>query len=336
MPLAPSGYTFVQGKPLAKSLPSGPERVTPTRMTSTSAKVGDFGHGPSTLTLGDLRVRRLGYGAMRLPGKDVWGEPPDRSRALAVLRRAVELGVNLIDTAWYYGPHVANPLIAEALHPYPKDLVIACKLGGMRTPDKGWAPFLRPEQLREGLEHDLRTLKLERIDVVHLRILPSANVPFAESLDALIDEQRKGRIRHLALSNVGLEELDAALARTPIVAVQNLYNVGGGAGQLAKLTHAEVEDPEAVLARCEEKGIAFLPFFPLAVGTVQRIQPKLEVTAMKHGATVAQVALAWLLARSKAILPIPGTSSIAHLEENWAARKIQLSPEDVRALGAQA
>lgn len=301
-------------------------------MTATSSHTEEFGHGPSTLTLGELRVRRLGYGAMRLPGKDVWGDPPDRARAIAVLRRAVELGVNLIDTAWYYGPHVANQLIAEALHPYRRDLVIACKLGGTRTPDKGWAPFLRPEQLREGLEHDLRTLKCERIDIVHLRFMSGAGVPFTDALDALIAEQRKGRIRHLALSNVGLEELDAALARTPVVAVQNLYSIGGGGGQLAKLAHAEVEAPEAVLARCEERGIAFLPFFPLAVGNVHRVQPKLEEVAKPRGATVAQVALAWLLARSKVMLPIPGTSSLAHLEENWAARLLRLSDEELRAL----
>jgi pyridoxine 4-dehydrogenase len=229
--------------------------VTPVLM----ARIDDFAHGPSTLNLGDLRVPRLGYGAMRLPGKDVWGEPPDRARAIAVLRRVVELGIRLIDTAWYYGPYVANTLIAEALYPYPKDLVIACKLGGRRTPDRGWVPFLRPEELREGLEHDLRTLKLERIDVVHLRLMPSAGVPFAEALDALIDEQRKGRIRHLALSTVDLKEMDFALGRTTIVAVQNLYNVGGGGGQLARLTQSEVEAPDAVLGRCEERGIAFSP-----------------------------------------------------------------------------
>src|SRR6185369_8680147 len=153
---------------------------------------------PETITLGDLKVNRLGFGAMRLPGKDVWGEPSDPARARAVLRRAVELGVNLIDTAWYYGPYVANRLIAEALYPYPKDLVIATKLGGKRLPDKGWAAAARPEELRQGAEDDLRTLRLERLDVVHLRFMPGAGVPLLESLDALVAMQAEGKIRHLA------------------------------------------------------------------------------------------------------------------------------------------
>src|SRR6478672_1814705 len=196
----------------------------------------------STIKLGDLVVRRLGFGAMRLPGKDVWGEPSDPATAHAVLRRAVELGVNLIDTAWYYGPHVANRLIVEALYPYPSDLVIATKLGGKRLPDKSWAPALRPEELRKGAEEDLRTLRLERLDVVHLRHMPAAGVPFMESLDALIAMQAEGKIRHLALSNVNARELDQALARTPIVAVQNMFNVSGGGGVIAKHAHAEVDD----------------------------------------------------------------------------------------------
>src|SRR5438270_4528165 len=158
-----------------------------------------FAHGPETIRLGDLEVRRLGFGAMRLPGKDVWGEPDDPATARAVLRRAVELGVNFIDTAWYYGPWVANRLIVEALHPYPRDLVIATKLGGKRTPDKGWAAAARPDELRQGCEDDLRTLKLERLDLVHLRYMASSGVPFLESLDALIALRDAGKVRHLAL-----------------------------------------------------------------------------------------------------------------------------------------
>jgi len=288
--------------------------------------------GPATVSLGDLEVRRLGYGAMRLPGKDVWGEPDDPARAHEVLRRAVELGMNFIDTAWYYGPLVANRLIAEALHPYPRDLVIATKLGGKRLPNKGWAPALRPEELRQGAEEDLRTLRLERLDVVHLRHMPAAGIPLMESLDVLIGMRAEGKIRHLALSNVNAREVEQALERTPIVAVQNMFNVSGGGGAIARQSHSEVDDPEAVLDLCTRKNIAYLPFFPLAIGNVAREKPALLAIAEKHRATPAQVALAWLLARSPVMLPIPGTSSVEHLEENWDARRIALTPAEVAAI----
>jgi aryl-alcohol dehydrogenase-like predicted oxidoreductase len=293
-----------------------------------------FAHLPSTLRLGDLEVRRLGYGAMRLPGKDVWGDPDDPARAHQVLRRAVELGINFIDTAWYYGPLVSNRLIAEALHPYPRDLVIATKLGGKRLPDKRWAPALRPDELRKGAEEDLRSLRLERLDVVHLRFMPAAGVPFLESLDALLAMQAEGKIRHLALSNVGVRELEQALARTPIVSVQNMFNVSGGSSEFAKRTHSEVEDPEAVLELCTRNGIAYLPFFPLAVGNVAQEKPALGRIAAERGVAPAQIALAWLLARSPVILPIPGTSSVQHLEENWGARGITLSADEMAAIAA--
>jgi aryl-alcohol dehydrogenase-like predicted oxidoreductase len=270
---------------------------------------------------------------MRLPGKEVWGEPEDPERARTVLRRAVDLGVSLIDTSWYYGPFVANRLIFEALHPYPSHLVIATKLGGMRNPDKSWGPFLRPEQIREGCEHDLRTLRRERLDVVHLRCVPIAGVPFLESLGAILDLQREGKIRHIGLSNVGVAEIEAALQRTPIVTVQNAYSpAGGGATRMAQLTHALVADAEAVLDLCTARGIAYLPFFPLAVGQVGAEHPGLAAVARKHGKTPAQIALAWLLARSPVMLPIPGTGSPAHLEENWAAREIALGAEDMAAI----
>jgi pyridoxine 4-dehydrogenase len=291
-----------------------------------------YAHAPATLRLGDLEVQRLGFGAMRLPGKDVWGEPDDPARARCVLRRAVELGINFIDTAWFYGPLVANRLIAEALRPYPGDLVIATKLGGKRLPDRSWAPALRPEELRRGAEEDLRTLQLERLDVVHLRYMGSFGVPLMESLDALIALQQEGKIRHLALSNVDAGQVEAALARTPIVAVQNMFNVSGGRGAMARSAHAEVSAPEAVLDLCTAKGIAYLPFFPLAVGNVAQDNPALAAIAARHGASPAQIALAWLLARSPVMLPIPGTSSPEHLEENWDARRISLSPEEVAAI----
>ncbi len=277
----------------------------------------------------------MGFGAMRLPGKDVWGEPDDPARARKVLRRAVELGINFIDTAWFYGPLVANRLIAEALYPYPRDLVIATKLGGKRLPDKSWAPALRPEELRMGAEEDLRTLRLERLDVVHLRNRPAAGVPFLESLDALLALQTEGKIRHLALSNVNAREIDQALARTPIVAVQNMFNVSGGSGAIAKYTHSEVDDPEGVLDLCTQKNIAYLPFFPLAVGNVAQEKSVLVTIAEKHGASPAQIALAWLLARSPIMLPIPGTGSVEHLEENWGARGIGLTAEECAAIAKQ-
>jgi pyridoxine 4-dehydrogenase len=287
-----------------------------------------------TLHLGDLQVRRLGYGAMRLPGKDVWGEPDDRERAKSVLRRALELGINFIDTAWFYGPFVSNQLIFEALHPYPRELVIATKLGGKRLPDKGWAPAARPEELRRGAEDDLRTLHLERLDVVHLRYYPGSGVPLMESLDALLAMQSEGKIRHLALSCVNAGQLEEVLARTPIVAVQNLFSVAGGGGMLAKYTHSAVDAPEKVLDLCTKKGIAYLPFFPLAAGNIGKEKSALTKIAKKHRASPSQIALAWLLRRSPVILPIPGTSSIEHLEENWAAREIALSPEDMDAIGS--
>jgi aryl-alcohol dehydrogenase-like predicted oxidoreductase len=292
-----------------------------------------FAHAPATLRLGDLEVQRLGYGAMRLPGKEVWGEPDDPDRARKVLRRAVDLGINFIDTAGFYGPLVANRFIFEALHPYPRHLVIATKLGGKRLPDKSWAPAARPEELRRGAEEDLRTLHLERLDVVHLRFMPGSGVPLMESLDALLAMQAEGKIRHLALSCVDARQVEAVLARTPIVAVQNMFSVAGGGGMLAKFSHAEVEAPEAVLELCSARGIAYLPFFPLAAGNVSQQKPVLSAIAERYGASPSQIALAWLLARSPVILPIPGTSSLGHLEENWEARRIALSPQEMEAIG---
>lgn len=291
-----------------------------------------FAHAPATIMLGDLEVRRLGFGAMRLPGPMVWGEPRDPDQARAVVRRVVDLGMNLIDSSWYYGPEIAHRLVAEVLHPYPDDLVIACKLGGMRRPDKSWGPALRPEELRAGCEHDLRLLRRERVDLCHLRVVGGSGVPFLESLDAMIDLQREGKIRHLALSNVTVDELEQALARTAIVAVQNLFHVGGGAED-ARVTRAL--DGEDVLDRCTQLGIPFLPFFPLAMGKLGK-SPALLAIGERHGATPAQLALAWLLARSPVMLPIPGTSSVAHVDENWAARRISLTAADVVEIEAAA
>ena len=296
--------------------------------------MSNVAHAPATIRLGQLEVKRLGFGAMQLPGPGVWGEPRDPAAAAAVLRRAVELGVNLIDTCWYYGPHVANRLIAETLRPYPDGLVLATKLGGRRTPDKGWAPALRPEELRQGCHEDLRGLGLDRIDVAHLRWIDGADVPFRESLDAMIEMVAEGLIRHLALSNVSLAQLEDALARTEIVAVQNLYNAAAGPARLGQLPHASVTDAEALVNLCAERGMAFLPFFPLAIPGREVDRSALARVADAHGATEAQIAIAWMLARSPALLPIPGTSSVAHLEENWAARTIELSAAELSALTA--
>jgi pyridoxine 4-dehydrogenase len=288
----------------------------------------DFPHPPASVRLGDLEVRRLGFGAMQLPGPHVWGEPSDPARAKSVLRRVVELGINLIDTSWYYGPLVSNRLILETLYPYPKDLVLATKLGGRRTPDKGWAPANTPEELRRGCDEDLRTLKLERVDVVHLRWMGSTDVPFAEALDAMIELKNEGKIRHLGLSNVSLAQIEQALARTPIVDVENLYNVAAGEKRLGPSPLAVTGEQEEIVDFCEKRGLAFLPFFSLAVPGRKLENTALSAVAQRRGKTESEIALAWLLARSKAMLPIPGTSSVAHLEENWGARAIALSPEE--------
>ena len=273
---------------------------------------------------GDLEVRRLGFGAMRLPGPGVWGEPKDPDGAKVVLRRAIELGANLIDTAGFYGPEVADRLIAEALHPYPEDLVIAPKVGVKRGPDKSWNPHARPKELRADVEGDLRRLKLERLDLVYLRlgdgrVLEDSGVPLAESFGALAELKEEGKIRHLGLSSVTLETLEEARKIAPVVAVQNLYNLAN-------------RSSEALLEACEEEGIAFVPFFPLAIGELAKPEGRVVEIASRRRATPAQVTLAWLLARSPAILLIPGTSSVAHLEENVAAASIQLSEEEIEEL----
>jgi pyridoxine 4-dehydrogenase len=263
--------------------------------------MADFAHLPATIRIGDLEVRRLGFGAMQLPGPMVWGESPDPARARAVLKRTQDLGIQFIDTSWYYGPLVANRYIAEAL--------------------------------RRGCDEDLRGLKLERVDVVHLRLIHGSEVPFEESLDAMIDLKKEGKIRHLGLSNVTLAQLEAALGRTPIVTVQNLYNVAAGEKKLGSFRHAEVKGQETLVDFCAARAIAFLPFFPLAMpGPKPLPAPALEAVARRRKATPAQVAIAWLLARSPAILPIPGTSSPEHLDENWAARSLELSADDLRTI----
>jgi aryl-alcohol dehydrogenase-like predicted oxidoreductase len=262
--------------------------------------------GKATLTIGgDLTVRRIGFGAMRITGRGIWGEPPDRGAAVALLHRVVERGVNLIDTADSYGPAVSEALIAEALHPYPSDLVIATKGGLLRPGPERWEPDGRPEHLRQACEGSLRRLKVERIDLYQLHAI-DPGVPLEDSLGALVDLQKEGKIRHIGVSNVTLPQLGQARRAAKIVSVQNRYNLGDR-------KHEDVVDA------CTREGLAFLPWYPLGAGALAGPQGALAEVARHHGASPSQVALAWLLRRSPVLLPIPGTSSIAHFEENLAA-----------------
>jgi len=279
-----------------------------------------------TITIGgDLVVKRLGFGAMRITGRGVWGDPPDRRAAIALLQRVVERGVTLIDTADSYGPEVSETLIAEALHPYPAALVIATKGGLVRPGPDRWDADCRPAHLRAACEGSLRRLKRDRIDLYQLHTV-DRRVPLQESLGALAELQREGKIRHIGVSNVNVAQLAEARRVAKIVSVQNLYN-------LEDRTH----DP--VIDACARDGLAFLPWYPLGAGRLlsQRAWGrgrKLSAIARDHQATPSQVALAWLLHRSPVILPIPGTSSVAHFEENLATMSLMLSGEEVAALSA--
>jgi aryl-alcohol dehydrogenase-like predicted oxidoreductase len=270
-----------------------------------------------TIQLADMSVNRLGFGAMRLCGPNIWGPPKDRAAAHAVLRRAIALGVNFLDTADSYGPHVDEELIAEALHPYPRNLVIATKGGLVRPRPSAWDPDGRPEHLKRALDGSLKRLKLERIDLYQLHA-PDSKVPFADSVGALADAQRAGKIRHIGVSNVSVEQLEEARRVATIVSVQNKYNL-------------EDRSSEDVLKACEKPGIAFLPWYPLGAGSALK-SSRAKKIATKVKATPAQISLAWLLAKSPVMLPIPGTASIAHLEENVAAATMKLSLEDLAAL----
>jgi aryl-alcohol dehydrogenase-like predicted oxidoreductase len=293
------------------------------------------------LTLGgDLRIRRMGYGAMQLAGEGVWGPPADRAEAVSVLRRAVELGVNHIDTSDYYGPHVVNELIVEALHPYPDDLVIVTKVGARRTPDRAWPSALSPAELRQAVHDNLRRLRLDRLDAVNLRIVEEAGgLTPTDSIEpqvqTLAELREQGLVRHVGVSNVSTAQFEQARSIVPIACVQNEYNV---------LRRRD----DALVDTCAEAGIAYMPFFPLATFTLQHDREPgadakvplatpvrdeaLAAVARRHDATVHQVSLAWLLARSPAIAVIPGTSSLGHLEENTRAATIRLTDQDLRDL----
>jgi pyridoxine 4-dehydrogenase len=272
-------------------------------------------------------VKRMGFGAMQLPGPGVFGPPADRHQALTVLRQAVDLGVDHIDTAQFYGPLVANELIREALSPYPGDLVLVSKVGARRDADGSWLGAQRPEELRAGVEDNLASLGLEQVPVVNLRRHPDADVSFAEQVDAMAAMREEGLIGAVGLSNVTLEEYRTAVARHPVACVQNAYNVTDRTGQ-------------DVFDACREDDVAFVPFFPLGSAFQQDNPvlgaPAVVTTARRLGATPAQVALAWLLALSPNVLLIPGTSSLAHLDENVAAAALPLDDEALTALDAAA
>jgi pyridoxine 4-dehydrogenase len=279
--------------------------------TQTAAAAG-------TIRIGEHAVNRLGYGAMQLTGPGVWGEPHDRAAAVAVLRRAVELGVNFIDTADSYGPHVSEEIIREALHPYPEDLLIATKAGLVRTGPDEWHPVGRPEYLRQQAELSLRRLGLDRIELFQLhRVDP--RVPLADQVGELRDLQQEGKIGHIGLSEVDVDTLAEARETAEIASVQNLYN----------LTNRRAED---VLDYAEGAGIAFIPWFPIATGELARPGSVLDAAAKEFDATPAQLALAWLLRRSPVVLPIPGTRSVAHVEENTAAATLTLPDAAYRTL----
>jgi len=280
----------------------------------------------NTILLAGRPVHRLGFGAMQLPGPGVFGPPTDRSIALAVLRQAVESGVDHIDTAQFYGPDVANELIHEALHPYPKELVLVSKVGAARDERGGWIPAQRPEELREGVESNLASLELDQVPVVNLRRLPETDVPFVEQLDTMNALRDEGLIGAVGLSNLAIDDYQTARSHTEVACVQNAYNLTGRTEQ-------------ALFDACRADGVPFVPFFPLGSAffpenPVLR-SPAAQDTASLLGVTPAQVALAWLLAQAPTVLLIPGTSSLLHLEENLAARELVLD-EEARVLLDQA
>jgi pyridoxine 4-dehydrogenase len=281
---------------------------------------GALAAGSGTIDVGgDLTVNRIGFGAMRITGAGIWGDPPDRDAAKAVLRRAVELGVNFIDTADSYGPAVSEELIAEALHPYPDDLVIATKGGLERTGPNQWPVNGRPEHIKHVCDESLQRLRLDQIPL-YQQHRPDPAVPYDETMGALVELKEQGKIRHIGLSNVDEGHLRTAQAMTPVVSVQNRYNVSD-------------RRSEAMLDLCEQEAIAFLPYSP-----VQDFEDNAVVAdiAARHGVSVMQVLLAWLLARSPVMLPIPGTGSVAHLEENTSAATIELDRDEVAAITASA
>jgi aryl-alcohol dehydrogenase-like predicted oxidoreductase len=286
--------------------------MTPETIALTDETTGTFALG------GELRVRRLGFGAMRITGEGIWGPPEDRDEAIATVRRAVELGVNLIDTADSYGPNVSEELIAEALHPYSDDLVIATKGGLTRSGPGQWSPDGSPEHLREACEGSLKRLRVDRIDLYQLHS-PDREVPYEESVGAMKELRDEGKVNLVGVSNVSVEQLETARSIVEVATVQNRFNL-------------EDRSTEGELERCEELGLGFIPWFPLSAGSLTGPGGPMDEIAERHDATPGQIALAWLLARSEVMLPIPGTGSVEHLEENVAAAAIELSDEEIAEL----
>jgi len=276
-----------------------------------------------------VKVKRFGYGTMRLTGEGIWGEPSNRAEAVQILKQCIKRGINFIDTADYYGDDVTNRLIKEALYPYPSDLVICTKVGGARKPDKSWIAFNRPGNLRSSIDNNLRTLKLEQMSLVHFRVIAGTDVPFKESLDAMFELQKEGKILHVGVSNVSVDELETAMSMGEIATVENMF--GHGQRTYLKNQHGESRGGEEVLSICEKNEIPLIPYFSL-IHSMPKKDDRISVIAKKYNATDAQINLAWLLHRSPWILPIPGTSSLKHFEENLKAADINLSREDMRFL----
>jgi len=277
-----------------------------------------------------LVASRLGYGTMRLTGEGIWGEPKNREEALEILRSCIENGVNFIDTADYYGEDVTNRLIAEALYPYADELIICTKVGGARRPDKSWVPFNKPDELRSSIENNLRTLKIDRVQLVHFRVIHGSDVPFEESMEEMFRMQKEGKILHVGVSNVSPGELKTAMRMGRIATVENMY----GHAQRTSVTlqyGGETRGGAEVLDICEEHEIPLIPYFSL-FQSLPKKDARIAQVAAKYGATEAQVNIAWLLHRSPWILPIPGTSQLAHFRENLKADDITLTREDMKFL----
>lgn len=289
---------------------------------------------PGTITIAGnssqpLQVKRFGYGTMRLTGEGIYGEPPNRPEALEILKLSGKCGINFLDTADYYGEDVTNRLIAEALYPYPADLIICTKIGCTRKPDKSWIAYNNPENLRTSIDNNLRTLKLEQISLVHFRVI-QGGVPFAESMDAMFNLQKEGKILHIGVSNVSRTELEIAMNMGPIATVENMY--GHAQRTTLKTPYGENRGGEEVLDICEEHEIPLIPYFSL-FQSMPKKDARIASIAKKYNVSEAQANIAWLLHKSPWLLPIPGTSSLKHFEENLKAADIKLTEEDMKFLG---
>jgi pyridoxine 4-dehydrogenase len=290
-------------------------------------------NNPKTITIAassaaPLTVNRLGYGTMRLTGPEIYGEPPNRPEALLILKKAIESGVNFIDTADYYGEDVTNRLIAEALYPYPKDLVICTKVGATRKPDKSWVPFNKPAELRTSIENNLRTLKIDQVTLVHFRTMGSGT-NIEEGMEAMFKMQQEGKILHVGVSNVTRDQLETAMKMGDIATVENMY--GHAQRTTHKAGHLESNGGEEVLDICEKNAIPLVPYFSLFL-SMPKQDSRIAEIAKKYGVNEIQANIAWLLHKSPWILPIPGTSSLVHFRENLLALNIKLTEEDMELL----